>query len=219
MEAMNSTQYHTPQQAWNALTEGNKRFISAQFDHPNLDSGRRRILKEEGQAPHAAVLACSDSRVPVEIVFDQGLGDMFVVRNAGHISGLSILASLEFSVESLNVPLIVVMGHQFCGAVAATEKALDDGDVPDGFQSLLVEKVATSVLKSRAEGNYDRESYERTHVRHSVEQLVTRSAMIREAIREGRVGVVGTHYDLQHGDVVPLVSYGVEIDGVENKKL
>lgn len=214
---MNSPQYSTPQEAWNGLRDGNQRFIDTQSQHPNLDSGRRRILKEEGQAPHAAVLSCADSRVPVEIVFDQGLGDMFVARNAGHISGLSILASLEFAVEALDVPLIVVMGHQFCGAIAATEKALNDGGMPGGFQSLLVEKVAPSVLKARAEGHTTRDDYERYHVRQSVEQLVTRSSMIRDALRDKRVGVVGAHYDLQSGRVVPLVSYGVDIDGLDNR--
>lgn len=218
MKSMNSIKYHTPQESWNALAEGNQRFVDAQFEHPNLDSGRRRILKEDGQAPHAAVLACADSRVPVEIVFDQGLGDMFVMRNAGHISGLSILASMEFAVQALSVPLIVVMGHQYCGAVAATEKAIDDGAVPDGFQSLLVEKVATSVMRARAAGKNTRDDYEREHVLHSVEQLVARSALVRDAIREGRLGVVGTHYDLQSGKIVPLVSYGVSIEGVDQKE-
>ncbi|KAB1503044.1 carbonic anhydrase [Corynebacterium sp. 320] len=219
MIIMNTAQYDTPQHAWAALMDGNQRFVDAQLQHPNLDESRRRILTEEGQAPHAAVLACSDSRVPVEIVFDQGLGDMFVVRNAGHLSGLSILASIEFAVDALQVPLIVVMGHQYCGAIAATDRALTEGKIPSGFQNLLVEKVAISVLKAKADGHTTREAYERYHVAESVGQLVSRSMVVRDAVRDGRLGVVGTHYDLKTGRVEPVLSYGVAIDGVDCREL
>lgn len=210
---------HGPQGAWLELMEGNARFVSAQLEHPNIDVGRRVVLTEAGQAPHAAVLACADSRVPVEIVFDQGLGDMFVVRNAGQISGLSILASLEFAVDTLQVPLIVVLGHQYCGAVAAAEEAIRTGNMPTGFQSILVEKVAPSVMTAQALGMSSATDIERHHVKLSTEQLVTRSPVVQRSLRRGTLGVVGAHYDLEHGTVNPVIAYGVEVPGVEAGEL
>ena len=125
-EATAQQQTMTPEQAWVAMRDGNRRFMSEDVAHPNQDVNRRHVLTA-GQRPHAVVLACSDSRVPVEIVFDQGLGDVFVIRTAGEITDLSVLASLEFAVDGLGVPLVLVLGHEACGAVAAAQTALNTG--------------------------------------------------------------------------------------------
>lgn len=119
---------HTPIDARAALArlrEGNARFVSGTTRHPNSDEGRRLDLSS-GQAPFAAILACADSRVPPEIVFDCGLGDLFVVRSAGQMVENAVLASLEFAVHKLAVPLILVLGHDNCGAVAAAESLMEE---------------------------------------------------------------------------------------------
>lgn len=200
----------TPQQAWDLMQQGNERFMAQQADHPRQD-GERRGLGEHGQNPHAVVLACSDSRVPVEIVFDQGLGDVFVIRTAGEITDLSVLASLEFAVDSLGVPLVVVLGHEKCGAVAAAETALDKGVMPSGFQRVLVEKVTPSLLSAKAEGLSGIENFERNHVKEIANHIVDRSPEIRERLNDGRCAVVGLRYRLSDGKAEPLVGYGLDI--------
>src|SRR5699024_10022163 len=168
-----------------AMRDGNRRFMSEDVAHPNQDVNRRHVLTA-GQRPHAVVLACSDSRVPVEILFDQGLGDVFVIRTAGEITDLSVLASLEFAVDSLQVPLVVVLGHEKCGAVAAAAKALDTGDMPSGFQRVLVEKVTPSLLSARKEGLSGTEAFERNHVKEIANHIVDRSPEVQQRIADGR---------------------------------
>lgn len=167
-----------------------------------------------GQRPFAVVLACSDSRVPVEIIFDQGLGDIFVIRTAGEITDLSVLASLEFAVVGLGVPLVVVLGHESCGAVMAAQNALETGEMPSGFQRVLVEKVTPSLLAARAEGGESSEDFERHHVIEIAAHIVDRSPQILNGLREGTVGVVGMRYRLSDGLTEPVVTYGTTIEGV-----
>lgn len=209
-ETPEGTSAVTPQEAWERMREGNQRFIGQQADHPRQDQ-EHRGLGELGQDPHAVVLACSDSRVPVEIVFDQGLGDVFVIRTAGEITDLSVLASLEFAVDALGVPLVVVLGHEKCGAVAAAERALEKGEMPSGFQRVLVEKVTPSLLSARAEGLTGIENFERNHVKEIANHIVDRSPEIRERLQDGRCAVVGLRYRLSDGLAEPLVGYGLDI--------
>lgn len=205
-----SAQNLTPERAWEELRDGNLRFMQNLADHPNQDIDRRVALAR-GQRPHAAVLACSDSRVPVEIVFDQGLGDVFVIRTAGEITDLSVLASLEFAVVSLGVPLVVVLGHESCGAVAAADHALNTGEMPSGFRRVLIEKVTPSLLRARAEGVEEIHDFERAHVKEIATHVVDRSPEIAERLQDGRVGVVGLRYRLSDGMTEPLVSFGLDI--------
>ena len=130
----------TPQQAWDTLVEGNRRFVSGTTQRPHSDGERRRELVA-GQAPQAVIFGCGDSRVPAEMIFDQGLGDMFVVRTAGHVIDSSVLGSIEYGVAILDAPLIVVLGHDGCGAVKAALSAIDEGNVPGGFVRSIVERV------------------------------------------------------------------------------
>ena len=123
MAAMPNT---SPVTAWKALNEGNERFVAGKPEHPSQSIEHRASLAD-GQKPTAVVFGCADSRVAAEIIFDQGLGDMFVVRTAGHVIDSAVLGSIEYAVTVLNVPLIVVLGHDSCGAVKATLSALDDG--------------------------------------------------------------------------------------------
>lgn len=208
----------TPQEALDSLVRGNARFMSEESAHPRQD-GARRELMTTGQRPFAVVLACSDSRVPVEIIFDQGLGDIFVIRTAGEITDLSVLASLEFAVVGLGVPLVVVLGHESCGAVGAAQKALETGEMPSGFQRVLVEKVTPSLLAARAEGGDTAEDFERHHVVEIAAHIVDRSPQILNGLREGTVGVVGMRYRLSDGMTEPVVNYGMTIDGVPAQSL
>ena len=111
----------TPAQAWKKVVEGNRRFAQGESVNPNRDPQHREVLAG-GQNPFVTVLGCSDSRVPMEVTFDAGLGDLFVVRNAGEVAGDSSVASLEYAVGPLDVPLILILSHQSCGAVAAAIK-------------------------------------------------------------------------------------------------
>lgn len=208
----------TPQEALESLVEGNRRFMAEDSDHPHQDRGRRELLTS-GQRPHAVVLACSDSRVPVEIIFDQGLGDIFVIRTAGEITDLSVLASLEFAVVSLGVPLVVVLGHESCGAVGAAQSALETGSMPPGFQRVLVEKVTPSLLAARALGADTSEDFEKHHVVEIANHIVDRSPGILSLLREGACGVVGMRYRLSDGLSEPVVNYGLDIDGLDRQEL
>ena len=170
----------------------------------------RRHVLTAGQRPHAVVLACSDSRVPVEIVFDQGLGDVFVIRTAGEITDLSVLASLEFAVDGLGVPLVLVLGHEACGAVAAAQTALNTGQLPNGFQRVLVEKVTPSLLAARREGREGSQDFEKQHVVEITRHIMDRSPEIQQQVEQGRCAVVGLRYRLEDGLAEPLIAFGLD---------
>ena len=198
----------TPKQAWDALVEGNHRFMTFREKRPNQDVERRMQMRY-GQNPIVAVLACSDSRAPVELIFDQGLGDAFVIRTAGETIDFAVLGSLEYAVESLNVPLIVVMGHESCGAVAATQAALDGHEIPAGFQRVLIEKVSPSILQARAAGCTTTAEFEAHHVVETVDQVLSRAPEVKSKVSRGTCGIVGVRYRLSDGLTEPVVTIGV----------
>ena len=197
MWAMSTTD---PKSSWKTLKEGNERFVAGRPEHPSQSIEHRASLAG-GQKPIAAVFGCGDSRVPAEIIFDQGLGDIFVVRTAGHVMDSAVLGSLEFAVTALNVPLIVVLGHHSCGAVKATLAALDDAVLPGGYVRDLVERVAPSILLGRREGLTRVDEFEARHVVETAEQLVGRSVVIAERVSAGKVAIVGATYHLTDGRV------------------
>ena len=135
------------------------------------------------------------------IIFDQGLGDMFVVRTAGHVVDSAVLGSIEYAVTVLGVPLIVVLGHDSCGAVGATLAALDDGEVPGGYVRDVVERVTPSILLGRRDGLTRVDEFEARHVTETGKQLRDRSTAISDAVREGRLAIVGLTYHLADGKV------------------
>lgn len=198
----------TPAQAWQSLREGNERFVGGAPVRPNQGVDDRHRLTA-GQHPHTALFGCSDSRVAAEIVFDQGLGDMFVVRSAGHVIDSAILGSLEFAVESIGVSLIVVLGHDSCGALGATLQALDHSKVPDGFIRDVVERVTPSVLMGRGEGLTTLDELEDRHVVETTKVVMQRSRIIADAVTSGRVAIIGATYRLDDGRAVPQVVHGV----------
>jgi carbonic anhydrase len=192
------TERVTPQQAWDRLVEGNERFVADTPLHPNQDLERRHLL-EAGQKPTAVIFGCGDSRVASEIIFDQGLGDLFVVRTAGHIIDDAVLGSIEFGVEMLGTPLIVILGHQSCGAVAAAIDAAETGQMPPGYVRDIAVQVLPSVARAQAAGSAAPAEVGALHVRATAELLVDRSRIIRDAVERGDLGIVGATYSLDDG--------------------
>jgi carbonic anhydrase len=198
MGAMPNT---SPAKAWKALKEGNERFVAGHPEHPSQSIEHRASLAV-AQRPTAVVFGCADSRVAAEIIFDQGLGDMFVVRTAGHVIDAAVLGSIEYAVSVLRVPLIVVLGHDSCGAVKATLDALDEGRVPSGFVRDVVERVTPSIILGRRDGMTRVDEFEARHVIETGAQLLSRSTAIGSGVEAGEVAIVGVTYHLSDGRIV-----------------
>ncbi len=192
----------TPAEAWSALREGNDRFVRGEMQHPSQGVDRRAELSA-GQAPFAVLFGCSDSRVAAEIIFDQGLGDLFVVRTAGHVLDTTVIGSIEYGVEVLGAPLVVVLGHDSCGAVAAATAALNHGDLPRGFVRAVVDRVIPSIvnLAGGASEPVDPAELGHEHVKHTVRMLQGYSVSLAEAVAEGRCAIIGLEYTLADGKV------------------
>lgn len=187
-----------PVTAWKALKEGNERFVAGEPVHPSQSVEHRASLAT-GQKPTAVIFGCADSRVAAELLFDQGLGDVFVVRTAGQAIDTAVLGSIEYAVVVLNVPLIVVLGHDSCGAVKAAIGAVDDGAVPGGFIRDVVERVAPTILLGRRDGLSRVDEFEERHVKETLAQLVSRSSAIAERVSAGTVALAGIIYHLADG--------------------
>lgn len=192
---------------------GNHRFVAGSPDHPNQDAARRAEVAP-GQNPFAVLFGCSDSRLAAEIIFDRGLGDLFVVRTAGHVMGPEILGSIEYGVSVLGCPLVVVLGHDSCGAVAAARAAVTDGVTAEGYVRDVIERVTPSILASRSAGHTKDADFIADHVRCSVDLLLERSRALSDAVAEGRAAVVGLAYRLTDGAVhlVTVRGLGAETD-------
>jgi carbonic anhydrase len=187
-----------PISAWKALKEGNERFVAGKPAHPSQSVDHRTSLAA-GQTPTAVIFGCADSRVAAELIFDQGLGDVFVVRTAGQAIDSAVLGSIEYAVTVLNVPLIVVLGHNNCGAVKATIDALDNGAIPGGFVRDVVERVVPSVLAGRRDGLTRVDEFEERHVSETLKQLAGRSSAIADRVAEGTLALAGVTYQLAEG--------------------
>jgi carbonic anhydrase len=196
-----------PVTAWKTLKEGNERFVAGKPAHPSQSVEHRAGLAA-GQKPIAAILGCSDSRVAAELIFDQGLGDIFVVRTAGQAIDTAVLGSIEYAVTVLNVPLIVILGHDSCGAVKAAIGAIDDGAIPAGFVRDVVERVAPSILLGRRDGLTRVDQFEERHVRETVAQLLARSTAIAERVSAGTLAIAGITYRLAKGKAVLVDQVG-----------
>jgi carbonic anhydrase len=192
----------TAKEVWQELLGGNMRFVQGLFLGRNLVSLRESLTK--GQIPMAAVLCCSDSRVPAEIVFDQSLGDLFVVRTAGLVLEPTSLGSLEYAVAHLHVPLLVVKGHESCGAVTAT---VAHPDLDEGHITAVVRKIAPAALKAKESGLDGAALVEKAnnlHLANIHDTLRRESAIIGEALTSGRLHIVVSKYSLKDGHVEVL---------------
>ena len=167
-------------------------------------SPQRRAELVDGQAPFALVIGCADSRVPAELLFDQGIGDLFVVRTAGHALDEAVLGSVEYGVAVLGVDLIVILGHQSCGAVAAAAKTLDQGSVPGGYIRGLVERLTCDIASGQRAGLSDLDDLGRYHTRSTVDLLRARSTIVNEAVSSAGLGIVPVVYELGTGLARPV---------------
>ncbi|MGW9632308.1 carbonic anhydrase [Agromyces sp. NPDC055520] len=199
----------TPAETWRELRRGNERFISGEPQHPRQDIDHRSSLAHS-QRPLVAIFGCSDSRLAAEIIFDIGLGDAFVVRNAGQVVNASSLGSIEYAVGILQVPVVLVLAHDECGAVRAAidSQAADAAPLP-GHIGALVDAIVPAVRKVAgvADGapiepeHVDAGFVGREHLRNTVTGLVEGSEMISDAIAAGTLAIVGANYRLFEGRV------------------
>ncbi|MCD2462082.1 MULTISPECIES: carbonic anhydrase [unclassified Streptomyces] len=197
----------SPAVALDALLAGNTRFVSGAPQHPNQDAARRTELAP-GQDPFAVILGCSDSRLAAEIIFDQGLGDLFVVRTAGHVLGTEVLGSVEYATSVLGARLVVVLGHDSCGAVAAARAAVEDGFAAGGFVRDIVERVTPSILAARTAGLTADTDIIDEHIRHTVDLMLERSRLLSDQVASGDVAVVGLGYALTEGNARIVTTHG-----------
>lgn len=208
----------TPQQAWESFIAGNERFVAGVSNHPNQDVERRSELVNS-QSPDVALFGCSDSRLAAEIIFDCGLGDLFIARNMGHVVAESITASMEYAVQYLGSALIVVLAHDSCGAVAAAIE--QSGKTPSEVTSPVANTLAPILpavqhywLQEHRETPYvEAEKVEpnaigRIHLQTTVTQLLSDSQTIRDAVDRGEVAIVGCQYRLVEGRAVPYIAVG-----------
>jgi carbonic anhydrase len=194
------------QEALQRLRDGNARFVANELEHDDIAEAQKRSKLAGGQDPFAIILGCSDSRVPVELVFDQGLGDLFVIRVAGNVVAPSGIGSVEFAATEFGVQLVVVLGHSNCGAVQATIDAIGSpGSEHSQNIAAIVDRVSPAVEPLLGEATDDREALVKqavqANVRHSVSQLSEGSPLIRQLIDAGQLTIVGAKYSLQSGNV------------------
>ena len=185
------------------LKEGNVRFATGKSQHPNLEAERRNSTVAQGQEPFATILACSDSRDPVELLFDRGVGDLFVVRVAGNVAGPSELASIEYGVGHLHTSLLVVMGHTKCGAVTAAVK----GAEVHGHLPALIQRIKPAADMAKQETSNPDELIPaaiRANVWLTISEVLKQSGEVRRLILAGKLQVFGAVYDLETGKVTWL---------------
>lgn len=203
-----------PGKVWNAMLDGNARFVAGEPQHPHQDVERRQTVAN-GQEPVVAVFGCADSRLAAEIIFDMGLGDAFVVRNAGQVVSDSVIGSLEYAVAVLHVPLILVLGHDSCGAVAsAIASQAEDADPLPPHIAQLIAPIVPAVHRVGGAGAVDRATVDaaevgREHLRDTVAELLAQSEIIASAVAENTLAIVGANYRLAEGRVVPDVVVGM----------
>ncbi len=190
----------TPDEALQRLLEGNRRFVNAKMFHPNSSIEARNKLAS-GQAPFAAILGCADSRVPPELVFDHGLGDLFVVRVAGNIVEDAGSGSFEYTVEHLGTPLIVVLAHERCGAVTATVQTMESGGEAPGHLGELVRKIQPAVEKTKSMPGDKIENAVRENAKRMAAELAGLEPILKEKVDQGKLKVVAMRYDLDTGAV------------------
>lgn len=208
----------TPQEAWDSLAAGNLRFIQGGPQHPNQGVERRHTLAST-QAPDAALFGCSDSRLSAEIIFDAGLGDLFVSRNMGHVVAESITASMEYAVTELGIAIIIVLAHDSCGGVAAAIDMLAESPTPippavGNVLQPILPAVQQHWFADHSNTPFvdptevDPDAVGRLHLANTVSSLLRSSRIISEAVASGKLGIVGCQYRLTEGYAAPISAVG-----------
>ena len=201
----------SPDEAVKLLKEGNDRYVTDKSQHPNQSRERRGLTAGQGQHPFAAVLSCADSRAPVELIFDRGIGDLFVVRVAGNVAGPDEVGSLEYAVDHLGTPLVVVLGHSQCGAVTAVVQ----NEKVSANVAALVKPIAPAVAQARADNpgtGADAliNAAIKANIWQAVEDLLIKSPIIKGQVKAGKVKVLGALYELDTGQVQWLGPHPVQ---------
>lgn len=187
----------TPYQGYELLLEGNERFINnLKKDHDHLELINQT---REGQYPFAVILSCMDSRTSVELIFDQGLGDLFSVRVAGNIVNNDILASIEYAVKYVGSKVLMVLGHTECGAIKSAKQGVADGHITE-LLNRIQPAISKALLRDDQEHLFnDKVAY--TNVENSLEEILTRSEIVKEMFAKGQIGIVGGVYNIENGQV------------------
>jgi len=187
----------TPYEGYELLVDGNKRFIN------NLKSDRDHLemINEtrEGQYPFAVILSCMDSRTSVELIFDQGLGDLFSVRVAGNIVNNDILASIEYALKYVGSKVLMVLGHTECGAIKSAKEGVKDGHI-----TALLDRIRPSIAKAMLKDEDDHifsDNAAYANVENSLEEILTRSEIVNELFKKGEIGLIGGVYNIESGQV------------------
>lgn len=191
----------TPDEALQLLIDGNEAFLNGRLPNPDL-TAERRLELAKGQAPFVAYVTCSDSRVPPELLFGRGLGELFIIRNAGNTLDTVAKGSVEYAVGPLRVPLVVVMGHESCGAVKAAMAVVEENATFPGVIGNMIEPIIPAVLSARTLEGDPTENAVKQNVRRQVKGLREASdPLMLEPQQQGRLKVVGAYYDLEDGSV------------------
>ena len=192
----------SPDAALDLLKEGNRNYVAGGTVRPHLMGAERRAALAQEQRPFCVLVGCSDSRVSPELLFGRGLGDLFIVRNAGNVVDLAAMGSIEYGVAVLGAPLVVVLGHERCGAVAAAVSVVEEGTEYPGSIGQMIEPILPAVLRAKRDGGHDLlDRAVRHNVMRIVERLRTTEQMLQEPQRRGRLKIVGARYDLDDGVV------------------
>ena len=191
----------TPDQALALLKEGNDKYLTDAPFRREASDRDRRIEIARGQTPFCVLVGCSDSRVPPELLFGRGLGELFVVRNAGNTVDSAAMGSIEYGVAELGVPLIVVLGHEKCGAVQAAVSVVKENATFPGSIGKMVEPIVPAVLKVQSQPGDLLDNAVRENVRRTVQRLRTSEALLAEPLKAKKLRIVGARYDLDDGGV------------------
>lgn len=202
MSASPPTPPMSPDEALDRLRQGNQRHLRGEAIQQHRTNAERRAALAEAQRPFCVLVGCSDSRVPPEVLFGCGLGELFIVRNAGNVVDLAAMGSIEYGVVVLGAPLVVVLGHERCGAVQAAVNVVEQDAAYPGSIGQMIEPIIPAVLRARREGEGD--LLDRS-VRHNVHRIVDRLRHTEQLLlapqQQGRLKIVGARYDLDDGSV------------------
>lgn len=196
---MTATSKIAADEALDRLLEGNRRFAANRAIGPNRSESRRLEITK-GQQPFAIILGCVDSRVPPELIFDQGLGDLFVIRSAGQVIDHAVLGSIEFGVIELGVPLIMVLGHSRCGAVTASVESIEKNLSGEGSIGVLIEAIKPAVHHAHGNGQSLIDEAAKINVKKEMERL-NQSLVISSKLNKSELKIVGAFYHLDTGKV------------------
>lgn len=192
----------SPDAAIALLKEGNRRFVNGEPTRRALSSAARRASLAQAQRPFCVLVGCSDSRVSPELLFGVGLGELFIVRNAGNVVDLAAMGSIEYGVSVLGAPLILVLGHERCGAVQAAVNVVENDATFPGSIGQMIEPIIPAVLRARREGTDDLlDRSVRANVARVVERLRYTEQMLMEPQKDGTLKIIGARYDLDDGNV------------------